>query len=117
MLSVLIEAVNKGYLGLPTMVGRSKDVAFEHIAERDWGDVQGWKGQRLSKEGKEILVKSVIQAVLAYTTSCVSFTKFLKQLTSVFMLWKNSGGTYAMDSARCIGPARRSSLCQRNGEV
>jgi hypothetical protein len=48
------------YLGLPTVVGRSKDGAFKHITERSWGKVHGWKGQGLSMEGKETLIKSVL---------------------------------------------------------
>jgi hypothetical protein len=40
------EALSKRYLGLPTMVGRSKDGAFKHPPERLWGKVQGWKGKK-----------------------------------------------------------------------
>lgn len=102
------------------MVGRSKDVAFKHIAERDWGNVQGWKGQRLSKEGKEILVKSVIQAVLAYTMSCVSFTKFLKQLLYLcygkilvgLMQWTAQGALGQLGEVLC---AKEMGRCRLQG--
>lgn len=78
------EALNERYLGLPTKIGRSKQGAFKHILEREMNKVQGFKGQGLSKAGKEVLIKSVLEAVPAYMMSCFSFSKLLcKQLTSV----------------------------------
>jgi hypothetical protein len=68
------EALSERYLGLPTMVGRSKDGAFKHLPERSWGKVQGWKGQGLSMEGKEILIKSVLQAVPTFPMGCFRLT-------------------------------------------
>lgn len=66
------------------MIGRSKNGAFKHVLERAWNKVCGLKGQGLSKAGKEILIKSVLQAVPAYTMSCFAFTKSLcKQLRSI----------------------------------
>jgi hypothetical protein len=68
------EALSERYLGLPTMVGRSKDGAFKHLPERSWGKVQGWKGQGLSMEGKEILIKSVLQVVPTFPMGCFMLT-------------------------------------------
>jgi hypothetical protein len=51
--------------------------------ERAWGKVQGWK-QCLSKAGKEALIKSVLQAVPAYSMSCFKFTHELcNNLTTI----------------------------------
>jgi hypothetical protein len=69
------EALSERYLGLPTVVGRSKEGSFQYITERSWGKVKGWKGQGMSKEAKGVLVKSVLQAVPAYPMSCFQFTK------------------------------------------
>jgi hypothetical protein len=57
------------------VVGRSKNGAFKHLTDRSKGKVSGWKGQGLSKAGKEILVKSVLQAVSTYSMGCLHLTK------------------------------------------
>jgi hypothetical protein len=78
------EALSERYLGLPTVVGRSKDGCFKHLRERAWGKIKGLKGQGISKEGKGVLIKSVIQAVPAYAMSCFQLTKKMcKQLSSI----------------------------------
>jgi hypothetical protein len=70
IIGISCEALSEKYLGLPTAVGRSKDGAFKHIPERSRGKVHGWKGQGLSMEGKETLIKSVLQAVSTYPMGC-----------------------------------------------
>jgi ribonuclease HI len=75
VLEVDTEALSERYLGLPTVVGRSKEGCFQYITERSGLKVSGWKGQGLSKKGKEILVKSVLQATPAYPMSCFKFNK------------------------------------------
>lgn len=49
------------YLGLPTLVGRSKFQTFSFLKDRVWKKIQGWKGQLLSKAGREVLIKAVAQ--------------------------------------------------------
>nr|XP_051230261.1 uncharacterized mitochondrial protein AtMg00310-like [Lolium perenne] len=72
---IACEALSEKYLGLPTVVGRSKEGAFKNLTERSHGKVGGWKGQGLSKAGKEVLVKSVLQAVPAYAMGCFQLSK------------------------------------------
>ncbi|XP_042939340.1 uncharacterized protein LOC122274360 [Carya illinoinensis] len=55
------------YLGLPTMVGRTKIASFHNLIDRVWTRVTNWKTNSLSIVGKEILVKSVLQAIPTYT--------------------------------------------------
>jgi hypothetical protein len=69
------EALNERYLGLPTVVGRSKEGCFKYVTESSGAKVGGWKGQGLSKKGKEILVKSVLQATPTYPMNCFKFNK------------------------------------------
>ncbi|KAL2933269.1 hypothetical protein RDABS01_016388 [Bienertia sinuspersici] len=57
------------YLGLPTIIGRSKKAIFSCIKERIWKKLQGWKEKLLSKPGKEILIKAVAQAIPTYLMS------------------------------------------------
>ena len=49
----------ESYLGLPTMVGRSKYQTFAYLKERVWKKMQGWKGLLLSRAGKEVLIKAM----------------------------------------------------------
>lgn len=51
------------YLGLPTFVGRSKKVVFQNVMDRVWKKVKGWKERCLSRAGREVLLKSVAQAI------------------------------------------------------
>ena len=49
----------ESYLGLPTLLGRSKYQAFSFLKDRVWKKLQGWKGKMLSRAGKEVLIKVV----------------------------------------------------------
>lgn len=57
------------YLGLSSLLNRKKSVTFGYIKERLQERLQGWDKRKLSKGGKEILLKSVAQAILNYTMS------------------------------------------------
>ncbi|GAU45528.1 hypothetical protein TSUD_400750 [Trifolium subterraneum] len=57
------------YLGLPSMVGRSKKAIFSYIKDRIWKRINSWRGRALSKAGKEIMIKSVLQAIPSYVMS------------------------------------------------
>ena len=56
-----IKKVDKfeSYLGLPTLVGRSKYQTFAYLKDRVWKKIQGWKGQLLLRAGKEVLIKAI----------------------------------------------------------
>jgi hypothetical protein len=84
LIGISCEALSEKYLGLPTAVGRSKDGAFKHIPDRSRGKVHGWKGQGLSMEGKETLIKSVLQAVSTYPMGCFRLSeRMCNSLTSI----------------------------------
>jgi hypothetical protein len=46
-------ALSERYLGLPTVVDRSKDGCFKYITDRSWIKVNGMKGQGMSKADSE----------------------------------------------------------------
>jgi len=59
----------ESYLGLSTLVGRSKYHTFSFLKDRVWKKLQGWNGKILSRVGKEILIKVVAQSIPTYTMS------------------------------------------------
>ncbi|XP_016681365.1 uncharacterized protein [Gossypium hirsutum] len=61
------EAENpENYLGLPMMVGRRKLWAFANFEDRLRKRVEGWRSRYLSMGGKEVFIKSVLQAAAIY---------------------------------------------------
>ena len=64
-------------MGLPAFVGRAKKHSFVYINERIWKKLQGWKEKLLSQAGREVLIKSVIQAIPTYSMSCFKLLKGL----------------------------------------
>ncbi|GAA0156679.1 hypothetical protein LIER_38321 [Lithospermum erythrorhizon] len=61
------EVVTHGkYLGLPTSLGISKKEIYSFVINKVKAKVNGWKPRLLSKAGKEIFIKSVLQAIPNY---------------------------------------------------
>ncbi|XP_042952124.1 uncharacterized protein LOC122289210 [Carya illinoinensis] len=65
------------YLGLPVEIGRSKTKAFRSIIDKVRGRISNWKLKFLSQAGKEIFIKSIIQAIPTY---CMGVFKIPKSL-------------------------------------
>jgi hypothetical protein len=62
---------------MPSDVGKSKGVAFKYLRDRVWKKVLGWLEQLLSVGGKEVLIKSVAQAVPTFSMSCFKLPRGL----------------------------------------
>lgn len=83
-LQIRYGAWNERYLGLPVYVERSMKQTFAYLKKKTWGCIQGWKEKVLSKDGKEILVKAVVQAIPTFAMSCFYLPKrFCDDLSSV----------------------------------
>jgi hypothetical protein len=76
-LEVQRETLNEKYLGLPSNMGKSKSGAFKYLKDKVWKKVLGWMEQFLSVGGKEILIKSVAQAVPTFSMSCFKLPRGL----------------------------------------
>ncbi|XP_068339108.1 uncharacterized protein [Pyrus communis] len=63
------------YLGVPAIWGRSKQRGLAYVKGRIMEKLQGWKQSSLSRAGKEVLIKAVIQAIPAYPMSIFKFPK------------------------------------------
>ena len=77
LLSVHNESLSEKYLGMPSDVGSSVNGAFKYLKDRVWKKVQGWLEQSLSAGGKEVLIKSVAQAIPTYLMSCFKLPRGL----------------------------------------
>lgn len=79
ILGVSNDLSNSNYLGLPSLIGRSKKCVFNFVKERVWKKVQSWCNKALSKAGKKIMVKNVAQVIPSYCMSCFLIPKSLCQ--------------------------------------
>ncbi|XP_039173493.1 uncharacterized protein LOC120295938 [Eucalyptus grandis] len=80
------------YVGIPSDWGGSKKDIFAWILARVNKKLESWKENLLSKAGKEILIKSVVQAIPQYAMSIfkipVSICKAIeKKIANIW--WKN----------------------------
>uniref|UniRef100_A0A803QF26 Reverse transcriptase domain-containing protein n=1 Tax=Cannabis sativa TaxID=3483 RepID=A0A803QF26_CANSA len=57
------------YLGLPCTMGRNKDAILGFLKDKMQQRIQSWEGKLLSKAGREILLKTVAQALPSYAMS------------------------------------------------
>ncbi|KAL0342420.1 UNVERIFIED_CONTAM: hypothetical protein Scaly_1904600 [Sesamum calycinum] len=83
------------YFGLPSVVGQSKWPVFDSIKDQIWRKMQSWSANKLSEASHVVMVKSVLQAIPIYSTSCFklpkTFPKEVKDLLAVFF-WKKEVG-------------------------
>ncbi|XP_020164172.1 uncharacterized protein [Aegilops tauschii subsp. strangulata] len=79
ILQIPNEQLNEKYLGMPSDVGSSKNGAFKYLKDRLWNKIQGWMEKLLSAAGKEVLIKSVAQAIPVYSMSCFKLPRGLCQ--------------------------------------
>ena len=65
------------YLRIPVLVAKDKKRAFQEIKERMVEIVKSWCNKTLSQGGKEVFIKSVLQAIPTYIMSCFLLPKSL----------------------------------------
>jgi hypothetical protein len=77
VLDVHSETLSEKYLGMPSDVGRSRSGAFKYIKESIWKRIQGWLERLLSAGGKDVLIKSIAQAVPIFSMACFKLPRGL----------------------------------------
>ncbi|XP_021593063.1 uncharacterized protein LOC110600514 [Manihot esculenta] len=102
------------YLGLPSLVGRSKKQIFSFLKDRIWKRINSWNNRFLSRAGCEVLIKAVLQAIPAY---CMNV--FLLPLATCSQLqvmlnkfWWRGG----MDDRRGINWLAWDRMCVQKGD-
>lgn len=90
------------YLGLSTFSLRSKRLQFAYLRERIIQKMQGWNSKKLfSMGGREVLIKSVLQAIPSYAMSCFKILISLRGLLNKLAL--NFGGMTREEKEFCTG--------------
>ncbi|XP_021735275.1 uncharacterized protein LOC110701958 [Chenopodium quinoa] len=87
------------YLGIQSILGRSKRGVFEALLDRVWKKLQGWKEKLLSQAGKEILLKAVIQAIPTYLMGVYKFPSETSWGLSLVMVAATRGEVYGGSKA------------------
>ncbi|XP_019166941.1 PREDICTED: uncharacterized protein LOC109162711 [Ipomoea nil] len=65
------------YLGVPSLVGRRKNEVLGFINDKILSKIRSWNNRFLSRAGREILIKNVLQAVPTYAMSTFLLPKDL----------------------------------------
>lgn len=92
----MIEAYEQSKcLGLPNVIGRNKLAILGFFKEKIYSKLRSWDDKHVSKSGKEVLVKSIVQALPAYVMSVfqlpLGITRDIERSLSKF--WWNSTQT------------------------
>jgi len=77
MLDVNIALGTCKCLGLSSMIGRSKTSMFKIIKDRVWKKMNSWSGKTLSRAGREVRIKLVLQVIPTYMMSIFLIPSFL----------------------------------------
>ncbi|CAL9022256.1 unnamed protein product [Prunus brigantina] len=84
VLNIPFVQCHEKYLGLPTVAGKGRKQLFQQLKDKLWKHISGWKEKLLSRAGKEVLIKAVLQAIPTYSMSCFRIPKGLcKELTGI----------------------------------
>ena len=83
------------YLGLPSMIGRDRNATFAYIKDRVWQKINSWSGKCLSKAGREVMIKFVLQAIPSYVMSIFQLpTTLLDSIENMMnSFWWGNGKT------------------------
>uniref|UniRef100_A0A803PT88 Reverse transcriptase n=2 Tax=Cannabis sativa TaxID=3483 RepID=A0A803PT88_CANSA len=93
VLQVLEAGADSLYLGLPSIVDRNKNVVLGFLKERMRKRINSLEGKFLSRAGKEVLIKSMLQSLPSYAMNVFLFPigtcKELERLMASFW-WKSN---------------------------
>ncbi|XP_074342120.1 putative mitochondrial protein AtMg00310 [Apium graveolens] len=67
------------------MVSSNRWETFRYVKEKIWNRLQSWKGTTVSRGGKEILIKSVVQSIPSYVASVFLLPKKLCEDIEILM--------------------------------
>lgn len=81
------------YLGLPMLVGRNKRQMFGLLKEKILSRIRGWNQRFLSRVGRDVILKSTIEAIASYAMGVFLIPKEIIREIEITMngfWWKGS---------------------------
>lgn len=98
ILGVQVVDQHEKYLGMSTVVGKSKQEIFCAIRDRVWKRINSWGEKMLSSAGKEVLIKAVLQSIPTYIMSCFMLPGYLIRSieSAIRSFWWGSGSNQKM---------------------
>lgn len=86
---------NGNYMGLPMMVGRNRTEILNFIKHSIVDHIHRWNHRFISKAGREILLKTVLQALSTYAMGVFLLPKgLIKSIeTTINSYWWKGGGS------------------------
>ncbi|KAA3456600.1 reverse transcriptase [Gossypium australe] len=93
LLRIRVATNPEKYLGLPNMIGRRKKESFQNLLDRISMCIEGWSNRMLSQGGKEVFIKSILQAIPTFAMSCFLLPNSLcKKMEGIFAnFWWQKG--------------------------
>lgn len=67
ILGVYNDITHTKYLGLPSLVGRSKLSVFGYLKDKARKKIQSWQAKPISQAGRTVLIRNVAQAIPSYS--------------------------------------------------
>jgi hypothetical protein len=103
------------YLGLSSMIGRKKNDIFAYIKDKIWKRIKSLRGRGLSKASKELMIKSVLQAIPSYVMSVYLLSKTtIKEIERMINSFWWGGGAHYKGKVASMGPNDLSKSSRRN---
>ncbi|XP_074328485.1 uncharacterized protein LOC141666397 [Apium graveolens] len=92
LLGVYNDISTSNYLGLPSLIGRSKKRVFAFLKEKIKKRIQAWGAKPISRACKTVLLKSVAQSIPSYCMSYFLLPKTLCQEIEIMFTnyWRKS---------------------------
>jgi len=106
----MTETLSDKYLGLPALMGTDRSDCFRNLIDRVICRINGWKEKLLSMGGKEILIKSIAQAVPVYAVMVFKIPK--KSAKELRWPSLNIGGVMTVNIGGFIGRSGGNYVCR-----
>lgn len=105
--------MDEKYLGLPVPEGKLKNGNFKSLQERVEKRCSDWTEKNLSAGGKEVVIKSAVQALPTYAMNIFKFpVGVCEDLEQITRRWGDEDGEQKTHALACVAVTQKP---RRNG--